>query len=107
MTFLCNYSVLFAILSAALFEAATPASKWLLLGLTPIQLAGLLYLGAALAVMPMSIWKGTSPLPPMYDRPNKMRLLGTIFIWRYFGVDISNVWTNFVASWIGILTAEF
>lgn len=96
MTFLRNYSVLFAILSAALFEAATPASKWLLLGLTPIQLAGLLYLGAALAVMPMSIWKGTSPLPPMHDRPNKLRLLGVILfggilgpIFLMFGLTLS------------------
>ena len=78
MAFLRHHSVLFAILSAALFGAAAPASKWLLLGLTPIQLAGLLYLGAALAVMPISFRKGSSPLPPMHDRPNKLRLFGAI-----------------------------
>ena len=41
-----------ALLAAALFGAATPASKWLLGALTPLQLAGLLYLGAALGVAP-------------------------------------------------------
>jgi hypothetical protein len=39
-----------AIGAAALFGAATPASKLLLAELTPFQLAGLLYLGAALRV---------------------------------------------------------
>ena len=42
--------ILLALLSALLFGAATPASKVLLDGFTPFQLAGLLYLGAALAV---------------------------------------------------------
>ncbi len=42
-----------ALLSAALFGAATPASKTLLISLTPAQLAGLLYLGAAVGVLPV------------------------------------------------------
>src|SRR4029450_4280597 len=37
-----------ALASAALFGAATPASKWLLAEVPPLQLAGLLYLGAGL-----------------------------------------------------------
>tara|TARA_R110001592_G_scaffold89971_2_gene264664 strand:- start:320 stop:1375 length:1056 start_codon:yes stop_codon:yes gene_type:complete len=96
MAFLANHSVLLAMLSAALFGAAAPASKWLLLGLTPIQLAGLLYLGAALAVMPISFQKGSSPLPLMHDRPNKLRLLGAILfggvlgpIFLMFGLSLS------------------
>jgi hypothetical protein len=40
-------SIALAVLSAALFGAATPASKLLLADLTPFQLAGLLYLGGA------------------------------------------------------------
>tara|TARA_R110002072_G_C7951757_1_gene533245 strand:- start:1037 stop:2086 length:1050 start_codon:yes stop_codon:yes gene_type:complete len=96
MAFLRNHSVLLAILSAALFGAAAPASKWLLLGLTPIQLAGLLYLGAALAVMPISFRKGSSPLPPINDKPNKLRLFGAILfggilgpIFLMFGLSLS------------------
>jgi drug/metabolite transporter (DMT)-like permease len=52
-----------ALLSAALFGAATPASKWLLGELTPLQLAGLLYLGAALGVTPALAAARSVPLP--------------------------------------------
>jgi drug/metabolite transporter (DMT)-like permease len=41
-----------AILSALSFAIATPASKALLGSLPPFQLAGLLYLGAALGMTP-------------------------------------------------------
>ena len=50
-----RYPILLAVLSAALFGAATPASKWLLTGLSPFQLAGLLYLGAAAGVAPAAM----------------------------------------------------
>ena len=67
-----------AIIAAALFGAATPASKWLLDGLTPFQLAGLLYLGAALGLVP-SVWRaGRLRLPDRHDRRNQARLLGAI-----------------------------
>ncbi len=52
-----------ALLSAALFGAATPASKWLLGALTPLQLAGLLYLGAALGVAPAVLRARSLALP--------------------------------------------
>jgi len=65
-----------ALLSAALFGAATPASKWLLDALTPLQLAGLLYLGAALGVAP-SLLRGRS-LPLPRDPSGRRRLLGAI-----------------------------
>jgi drug/metabolite transporter (DMT)-like permease len=48
-------AVLLALASAALFGAATPLSKWLLGSLGAFQLAGLLYLGAALAVAPFAL----------------------------------------------------
>ena len=44
-----------ALASAFLFGAATPASKALLGGIQAQALAGLLYLGAALGVLPMVI----------------------------------------------------
>ena len=67
-----------ALLSAALFGAATPASKALLADLSPFQLAGLLYLGAALAVAPVAWRSGGLRLPGSGDRRNRMRLLGAV-----------------------------
>lgn len=52
--------IVWAVLAAALFGAATPACKTLLDGVGPLVLAGLLYLGAAIAVLPFS-WRGGSP----------------------------------------------
>ena len=71
-------AIAMAILAAALFGAATPASKLLLSDLTPFQLAGLLYLGAALGVAPVSWRKGGLRLPAGADRANQARLLGAI-----------------------------
>lgn len=68
----------FAILAAALFGAATPASKMLLSGLTPFQLAGLLYLGAAIGVAPTAWRSGGIRLPGRSDRRNQLRLLGAV-----------------------------
>lgn len=48
------------LLAAALFGASTPASKRLLDGVEPLVLAGLLYLGAALGVLPFC-FRGGSP----------------------------------------------
>jgi drug/metabolite transporter (DMT)-like permease len=66
---------LLALLAAALFGSATPASKWLLAELAPLQLAGLLYLGAALGVAPVALRGG---LAWPRDRANRLRLLGAI-----------------------------
>jgi drug/metabolite transporter (DMT)-like permease len=71
-------SVGFAILAAALFGAATPASKVLLSGLSPFQLAGLLYLGAAIGVAPAAARGGGIRLPDRADRRNRLRLLGAV-----------------------------
>jgi len=67
-----------ALLSAILFGAATPASKLLLTGLTPFQLAGLLYFGAAVAVAPAALRNGGFALPPRGDRQNQWRLFGAV-----------------------------
>jgi drug/metabolite transporter (DMT)-like permease len=67
-----------ALLSAALFGAATPASKVLLADLSAFQLAGLLYLGAALGVAPLAWRQGGLRIPGRSDRRNRMRLLGAI-----------------------------
>jgi len=77
--------VLMAILSAALFGAATPVSKLLLAGLTPFQLAGLLYLGAAVAVAPAALRQGGLALPRRADRRNRIRLLGAVLFGGVLG----------------------
>lgn len=71
-------AIALAILAAALFGAATPASKLLLSELTPFQLAGLLYLGAALGVAPVAWREGGLRLPIRGDRSNRSRLLGAV-----------------------------
>lgn len=76
-----SFPVAVALLSAALFGAATPASKFLLRHLEPFALAGLLYLGAALAVAPMALrgraWK--------LDRKNALRLGGAVIFGGVLG----------------------
>jgi drug/metabolite transporter (DMT)-like permease len=67
-----------AVLSAALFGAATPATKSLLSDLTPVQLAGLLYLGAAIGILPFALRSGGLRLPSYADRPNRLRLAGAV-----------------------------
>jgi drug/metabolite transporter (DMT)-like permease len=74
-----------ALLSAMLFGAATPASKLLLGGFTPFQLAGLLYLGAALAVAPAALKNGGFALPRRGDRRNQFRLFGAILFGGILG----------------------
>lgn len=64
--------------SAALFGAATPVSKQLLGDIPPLVLAGLLYLGAALALLPAVLrTRGSSSIPK--DRTNRLRLSGAVF----------------------------
>lgn len=71
-------AVAYAVVAAALFGAATPASKALLDGLSPFQLAGLLYLGAALGVVPFAFRQGGLRLPGKGDRINRLRLVGAV-----------------------------
>jgi drug/metabolite transporter (DMT)-like permease len=72
------HGALYAVLSAVLFGASTPASKWLLEALPPFQLAGLLYLGAALATAPVHLRESRSTPPGRLDRANRGRLLGAV-----------------------------
>ena len=67
-----------ALLSALLFGAATPFSKILLAHLTPFQLAGLLYLGAAVGVLGIILRTRTFLVPWRMDRKNQLRLLGAV-----------------------------
>ncbi|MEW5874498.1 MAG: EamA family transporter, partial [Candidatus Zixiibacteriota bacterium] len=70
--------LLMALASAVLFAAATPVSKLLLAQSDPIQLAGLLYLGAAIGVLPVALKKSVREAPPAINRANTWRLTGAI-----------------------------
>jgi drug/metabolite transporter (DMT)-like permease len=72
------HPVFLTLISAALFGAATPASKELLAVLSPFQLAGLLYLGAALGVVPIAGLRQAWQIPWRVDPVNRWRLWGAI-----------------------------
>ena len=69
---------LMAILAALFFGAATPVSKPLLAHLTSFQLAGLLYLGAALGVILLLVRERKFIPPWRMDRCNLWLLLGSV-----------------------------
>jgi drug/metabolite transporter (DMT)-like permease len=66
------------LLAACLFGAATPASKALLHGVAPQALAGLLYLGAALAVLPIILRERSFHRPWRAGRRTLRLLAGAI-----------------------------
>lgn len=72
------YGLSLALLSAVLFGAATPASKALLGSLEPFQLAGLLYLGAALGMTPLVAFQRRAVARLRLDRANAARLAGAV-----------------------------
>ncbi|HBL15899.1 MAG TPA: EamA family transporter [Elusimicrobia bacterium] len=72
------HPVLTALLAAALFGAATPACKPLLAAFSSFQLAGLLYLGAALATFPVLLLRGEAFSPLRMDRRNRGLLLSAV-----------------------------
>jgi len=67
-------SVVAGVISAALFGIATPLSKILLKSLTQFQLAGLLYLGAGLGMLPFVIAQRRKSGRKRLDRKNALRL---------------------------------
>ncbi|MBS3787457.1 EamA family transporter [Candidatus Bipolaricaulota bacterium] len=73
-------SIILAFTSAMLFGLATPISKTLLGGITPFQLAGLLYLGASIGLLPRVVSnKGHEKVLGM-GSANKLRLIGAIIL---------------------------
>ena len=100
-------ALLTGLLAAVLFGAATPASKSLLETLTPFQLAGLLYLGAALGVLPVLVRERSLPLPWSLDRRTRRLLLGaTTFggilgpVFLLFGLRLAS--SASVALWLNL-----
>jgi len=71
------------LVAALLFGASTPVAKVLLEGLGPFTLAGLLYLGAALAVLPVAFSGGSLSLAR--GRRNLLLLGGAVFFGGMLG----------------------
>jgi drug/metabolite transporter (DMT)-like permease len=72
--------LMLALLAALLFGASTPASKVLLGSIPPLQLAGLLYLGAAVATLPLAVRARARRERRRIDRPNAIRLAGSVVL---------------------------
>ena len=73
------YPIILALLSAILFGASTPIGKWLLESLPPFQLAGWLYLGAAVGVAPgILMVRNTKVAVGHMEKKNIQRLAGAI-----------------------------
>ena len=66
--------VLIGVVSAALFGIATPLSKVLLADLSQFQLAGLLYLGAGVAMLPFVVLRRRTSSRIPVDGKNALRL---------------------------------
>ena len=73
-----KFPLAIAFLAALLFGAATPASKALLQALSTFHLAGLLYLGAAIGVIPLLVKERRLAMPWHLDRRTGLLLGGAI-----------------------------
>lgn len=93
--------------SACLFGAATPASKALLSGIQPQVLAGLLYLGAALGVLP-AVARNRAFLPPWHaGRRTLLLLTGAIVLGGILGpllllLGLKTASSGSVALWLNL-----
>ena len=97
---------LLALLAAALFGAAAPASKWLLGELSPLQLAGLLYLGAALGAAPLALRGGGRAHVPR-SAAGRWRLGGAIALGGALGpvlmlVGLARAGAAEVSLWLNL-----
>lgn len=80
-----GYLLSLGLVSACLFGAATPASKALLHNVQPQALAGLLYLGAAIGVLPILFRERTFCLPWRAGGRTITLLVGAILLGGVFG----------------------
>jgi drug/metabolite transporter (DMT)-like permease len=78
----------YAILAAALFGASAPFSKLLLEGVSPLQLAGLLYLGSGILLLPLKglqIVRSGWGDGPRFQREEWFWLLGAVVSGGFLG----------------------
>jgi drug/metabolite transporter (DMT)-like permease len=79
-----RFAIITGILSGFLFGVATPFSKLLLEGFNSFQLAGLLYLGAGLAMIPYIV-KKDSKIKMLFKPGSRAKTLGIIFFGGFLG----------------------
>ncbi len=80
-TIIIKYSAMIvALFSAALFGINTPFNKILLNDLDPVFLAGLLYLGASIGLLPVILVRKELPHLLNLNRSNKIRLSGSVIL---------------------------
>ncbi|HLN73071.1 MAG TPA: EamA family transporter [Prolixibacteraceae bacterium] len=79
-----RFALITGLLSGFLFGIATPLSKLLLSNLNYFQLAGLLYLGAGLAMLP-SVLRNNSGLRILFQSNSRLNILGIIFFGGIMG----------------------
>lgn len=105
--------ILLALAAAALFGASAPAGKLLVGSFSPLQMAGLLYLGAALAVMPSALGAFRNGGTAWVERGNILKIAGSlgcggILAPVFFLVGLEQASATSVSMWLaleGILTA--
>jgi drug/metabolite transporter (DMT)-like permease len=99
---------LWCLVAAMLFGASTPAAKAMLGSMGPLLLSGVLYVGAAIAVLPWAL-RHASVLRRI-DRRNLLRLLGAIFFGGMLGPvllfwGLSRASAASVSLWLTLETA--
>jgi drug/metabolite transporter (DMT)-like permease len=77
--------IILALIAAILFGAATPAGKFLLDIFGTFQLAGLLYLGASLGVLPFILREKAFSWPWTIDKKTRFFLIGSILVGGVLG----------------------
>jgi drug/metabolite transporter (DMT)-like permease len=79
-----KFSIWMAVLSALLFGVAAPLSKLLLDDLNYFLLAGLLYLGAAVGLLPFALFRSRIKID-RNDKKNFLRIVGSILFGGVLG----------------------
>ena len=100
-------AVLFGIVSAVLFGVATPLSKILLGSISQFQLAGLLYIGAGLGMLPFVIVRRRGSLRKRVDRKNALRLSAAVLFGGCMGpvfllLGLASAHASSVSLWLNL-----
>lgn len=78
-------AIILALISAALFGINTPINKYLLRDINPFLLAGLLYMGASIGLLPVIIARSEFRDLLSLNRNNRIRLTGSVILGGIIG----------------------
>lgn len=101
------YSIFLGLLAGLLFGLATPISKLALSHLNSFQLAGLLYLGAAVAFFPYILKNREKEFTILNNKKKRKYLLGITFFGGIIGpvllmLGLSNAHSTSVSIWLNM-----